>query len=262
MPTPLLKDLVVILVEPRSPGNIGMVCRAMANFGCSRLRLVNPCQHLHPEARKFAVSASELLGQAEIYSDLASALADRQCAIAATRRPGRLRGELLDLTELPAQLSGYADGSRIGLVFGREDSGLTTDEVALCSHATSISTAAYGSLNLAQAVIVFLYELSRPSTLPAATAVTPAAQLPLGALEPLFGQMQATLERIAYLNPSAPAGVMNSLRRVLQRANLDPRELELLRGMWSQIDWSARNWQGRKRSTAAEPEGKSEAKGD
>lgn len=259
MPTPLLNDLVVILVEPQSPGNIGMVCRAMANFGCSRLRLVNPCQHLHPEARKFAVSASELLGTAEIYPDLASALADRQCAVAATRRPGRLRGELLDLTELPAQLSAYAEGSRIGLVFGREDSGLTTDEVALCSHAVSITTAAYGSLNLAQAVIVFLYELSRPQPqLRPAASPTPPAQLPLGALEPLFAQMQATLERIAFLNPSAPAGVMNSLRRVLQRANLDPRELELLRGMWSQIDWSARDWQGRKRSTAAD----SAAKGD
>lgn len=259
MPTPLLNDLMVILVEPQSPGNIGMVCRAMANFGCSRLRLVNPCQHLHSEARKFAVSASELLGQAEIYPDLASALADRQCAIAATRRAGKLRGELIDLTELPPQLASYAEGSRIGLVFGREDSGLTTDEVALCSHAVSITTAAYGSLNLAQAVIVFLYELSRPQPQqqPSASPTRPN-QLPLGELEPLFAQMQATLERIAFLNPSAPAGVMNSLRRVLQRANLDPRELELLRGMWSQIDWSARDWQGRKRSTTE----KSEAKGD
>lgn len=256
MPNPLLAELVIILVEPQSPGNIGMVCRAMANFGCSQLRLVNPCQHLHSEARKFAVSAAELLGQAEVYPDLASALADRQCAVAATRRSGKLRGELLDLTELPAQLSSYGEGGRIGLVFGREDSGLTTDEVALCSHAVSISTAAYGSLNLAQAVIVFLYELSRRQALQLPTA--PAAQLPLGELEPLFGQMQAVLERIAFLNPSAPAGVMNSLRRILQRANLDPRELELLRGMWSQIDWSARDWQGRKRSTAAE----SEPKGD
>lgn len=256
MPNPLLPELVIILVEPQSPGNIGMVCRAMANFGCSRLRLVNPCQHLHPEARKFAVSASGLLGTAEIYPDLASALADRHCAIAATRRAGRLRGELIDLTELPAQLSGNAESNRIGLVFGREDSGLTTDEVALCSHAVSISTAAYGSLNLAQAVIVFLYELSRPPSLQGPAA--PPAKLPLGELEPLFAQMQAVLERIAFLNPCAPAGVMNSLRRILQRANLDPRELELLRGMWSQIDWSARDWQGRKRSTAAE----SEPKGD
>ncbi len=254
MPNPLLDDLVIILVEPQSPGNIGMVCRAMANFGCSKLRLVNPCQHLHSEARKFAVSASGLLGQAELYPDLASALADRQCAIAATRRVGKLRGELLDLTELPAQLCGYPNGSRVGLVFGREDSGLTTDEVAQCSHAVSISTAAYGSLNLAQAVIVFLYELSRQPPQQQPVALPP--QRPLGELEPLFIQMQATLERIAFLNPSAPAGVMNSLRRVLHRANLDPRELELLRGMWSQIDWSARDWQGRKRSAAAAAEPK------
>jgi tRNA/rRNA methyltransferase len=252
MPGPLSADLAIVLVEPQNPGNIGMVCRAMANFGASRLRLVNPCQHLHPEARKFAVSASELLGRAELYPNLASALADRQCAIAATRRAGKQRGELLDLTDLPAQLAAYPADIRLGLVFGREDSGLSTDEVALCTHSVSIATAAYGSLNLAQAVIVFLYELCRRRT--PATALQPVpAPLPLGELEPLFAQMQSTLERIAFLNPAAPAGVMNSLRRVLQRANLDPRELDLLRGMWSQIDWSARDWRGRKRSAAADP---------
>ncbi len=249
MTAPHSLELTIVLVEPQSPGNIGMVCRAMANFGCTSLRLVNPCQHLHPEARKFAVSAADLLGQAEIFPDLASSLADCQGAMAATRRPGRLRGELTDLTALPQRLTAYPAGSRIALVFGREDSGLTSEEVAQCTHAVSIATAAFGSLNLAQAVIVFLYELSRNPAQPESPQATGLpGELPLGRLEGLFTQMEGTLERIAFLNPAAPAGVMNSLRRIFQRAQLDERELELLRGMWSQIDWSARDWQGRKRS--------------
>lgn len=247
MTIPCPHELIVVLVEPQSPGNIGMVCRAMANFGCSRLRLVNPCRHLDPEARKFAVSAADLLDSAEIFPDLAAALADCRGAVAATRRAGRLRGELTDLTDLPQQLAAYPAGSRIALVFGREDSGLTTAEVAQCTHAACIATAAFGSLNLAQAVIVFLYELQRNSALPT-PAPSPAGELPLGRLEGLFAQMEGTLERIAFLNPAAPAGVMNRLRRMFQRAQLDDQDLELLRGMWSQLDWSARDWQGRKRS--------------
>ncbi|MEJ2700131.1 MAG: TrmH family RNA methyltransferase, partial [Desulfuromonadales bacterium] len=67
MNTLSLPYVAVVLVEPQSPGNIGMVCRAMANFGASDLRLVNPCPHLHPEARKFAVAANHLLGEARLY---------------------------------------------------------------------------------------------------------------------------------------------------------------------------------------------------
>jgi tRNA/rRNA methyltransferase len=247
MNTLSLPYVAVVLVEPQSPGNIGMVCRAMANFGASDLRLVNPCPHLHPEARKFAVAANHLLGEARLYPDLASALADLQLTVATTRRGGRLRGELLDIAAVPALAAGLPQEGRLGLVFGREDAGLTSEEVALCSYAATVATAAeVGSLNLAQAVLLFLFELSRgrnsvPLPMPAAA---PPAQ---GEMEALFGQMEEILTRIAFLNPRHPEGVMNTLRRILHRAGLDARDLALLRGMWSQIGWSIRDWRGRKR---------------
>jgi tRNA/rRNA methyltransferase len=246
MSTPSLPHVAVILVEPQSPGNIGMVCRAMANFGAADLRLVNPCPHLHPEARKFAVAANHLLGEARLYPGLAMAIADLQLTVATTRRSGRLRGELLDITALPSLAEGLPPAGRLGLVFGREDAGLTSEEVALCSHAATVATAAeVGSLNLAQAVLLFLFELarsSRPHRAP--TAVPSPGQ---GEMEALFRQMETVLTRIAFLNPSRPEGVMNTLRRLHHRAGPDTRDLALLRGMWSQIAWSIRDWRGRKR---------------
>lgn len=238
--------LSVILVEPRQPGNIGMVCRALANFGISDLRLVNPCQHLHPEARKFAVAASPLLESARVFSDLPAALGDLQLSIATTRRQGRLRGELLDSTDLPEQLCGLPVEARIGLVFGREDAGLTSEEVALCSLAATVTTSTeQGSLNLAQAVLLFLYELSRR---PAQRSATAERELPRqGELDGLYRQIDEVLERIAFSNPSRPEAVRYRVRQLFNRIAPDRDELAFLRGMWSQIASSVKNWEGRRR---------------
>lgn len=252
MHAPSLEHVAVILVEPQNPGNIGMVCRAMANFGASDLRLVNPCAHLHPEARKFAVAANHLLGQARLFTDLAAAIADLPLTVATTRRTGRLRGELLDIAEVPGLQSELPTGGRLGLVFGREDAGLTSEEVALCSRAATVATAAeVGSLNLAQAVLLFLHELARIPV----TSGEPAPLEPptAGEMEALFRQIEQLLTRVAFLNPDRPEGVMNTLRRIHHRAGLDRRELAVLRGIWSQLEWSVNDWRGRKRS-----EGKAE----
>ena len=151
-----MNKISIILVEPKQPGNIGSVCRALANFGVDDLRLVNPvCNHLAEEAAKLAVFAKPLLDNAVIYPTLAAAIADCNYTIAATRREGCCRNELQPLS---AAAESFAEKSaRIGLVFGREQSGLTTEEVIMCSHAAAIETTADGSLNLAQAVVVFLY---------------------------------------------------------------------------------------------------------
>jgi tRNA/rRNA methyltransferase len=241
-----MQDIAVVLVEPQSPGNIGMVCRAMINFGVSDLRLVNPCAHLHAEARKMAVGGAPLLGSARLYADLETALGDLTISVAATRRAGRLRGELQTVSAVPSLCGALPEGGKAGLVFGREDAGLTSTEVALCSHGAVIPTNPdCGSLNLAQAVLVFLYEFSRSAHQPSAP---PVGELPRqGEMEELFSQMEDILERIAFLNPARPEGAMHTLRRIHQRAGLDRRELQLLRGLWSQLAWSIRDWRGRKR---------------
>ncbi|BCA78348.1 RNA methyltransferase [Desulfuromonas sp. AOP6] len=244
-----LAHISVILVEPQSPGNIGMVCRAMANFGCKDLRLVNPCLHLHPEARKFAVAANHLLGEARLFPSLTAAIDDLTLSVATTRRPGRLRGDLLDISKVPTLQQKLPPEGRLGLIFGREDSGLTSDEVALCSHAASVETSLeLGSLNLAQAVILFLYELSRTPKTSSSTIMAPTPRQ--GEMEELFGQVESILTRIAFLNPARPEAVMNRIRQLMHRAAPSQDDLSLLRGLCSQLSWSLRDWKGRKRGSS------------
>lgn len=248
--------LAIILVAPQQPGNIGATVRAMANFGVSDLRLVTPsCQHLHPEARKFAVNAYPLLGTARVYGSLTEALADRHLSIATTRRSGRLRGELLASTAVPGLFTSLPLEAKAALVFGREDSGLSSDEVALCTHAATVATTdELGSLNLAQAVLLFLYEVFRPQTQP--PPALPESDLPLppqGEVHAMLGQMDSILERTAFLNPSSPEGVKNRLHQLFHRARPDQEEVALLRGMWTQIAWSINDWRGRKRGNPPTP---------
>ncbi|SDD76649.1 RNA methyltransferase [Desulfuromonas thiophila] len=240
--------LVLVLVEPQQPGNIGAACRAMANFGVQQLRLVNPCNHLAPEAVKFAVSASPLLGQAERFSDLPAALADLHFSVALTRRLGRLRGQPEELPRLPGKLARLPSASRIALVFGREDMGLTTAELMACSSAATIATPGdKGSLNLAQAVVVTLYELTRSGP---AVVDTPAAALALPnhqQIESLMRPVEELIDRIGYSNPSRPEVIPAALRRLLARALPDPAEINLLRGLVEQLSQSVQDWPGKRR---------------
>lgn len=241
----IFKNISIVLVEPQSPGNVGMVCRAMKNMGLSSLRLVNPCPIDHPEALKFAVSAKDLLESAVIFPDLESALADTPLSIATTRRHGKYRQEILTPAAVVTRLAADAGHNRAAIVFGREDSGLTTAEVSLCRWQATIATSAeYGSLNLAQAVLLFCYEIFSSS---AAAVALPGRELAPGeALEALYAQMERTLLRIGFLNPENPAHLMMTLRRILARAELDQREVAVMRGMMSQIDWAANEFKGKK----------------
>ena len=240
-------NISIVLVEPQNPGNVGMVCRAMKNMGLTGLRLVNPCRTDHPEALKFAVAARDLLEGAVTFPTLKEALADCPFSVATTRRHGKYRQEIFTPEEIAGKIGAAKGTGRVALVFGREDSGLTTDEVALCRWQATIPTAGdFGSLNLAQAVLVFAYELFRDEgeTIPRLERV-PARG---GELEILYEHMEQTLLRIGFLNPQNPDHIMRTLRRIFARAELDPREVSVLRGMMAQIDWAAAGFKGKKKS--------------
>jgi len=241
-------NISIVMVEPQSPGNIGMVCRAMKNMGLSRLRLVKGCDRFHPESVKFAVAARNLLEQAELFDDLASALADCPLTVGTTRRHGKYRQEILAPAEVAGLLKAQVSPDcPAAIVFGREDSGLTTDELALCRwHATIPSSAEYGSLNLSQAVLIFCYELGKAADSPGGGRKEPLSTS--GEMESLFVQMDACLQKIGFLNEQNPGHIMRSLRRMLFRADLDNREVAILRGMFTQIDWASTGFDGRKRS--------------
>ena len=238
----------IVLVEPQSPGNIGMACRAMKNMGLSSLRLVKGCDRFHPESLKFAVSARDVLESALTFPDLASAIADCSLTIGTTRRHGKYRQEILSPGQVAEQIrSASAPGCRAAIVFGREDSGLTTEELSLCRwHATIPSAESYGSLNLAQSVLIFCYELASSRACPGGGREGQPA--PSAEMESFFSQLHACLDKIGFLNGQNPGHIMRSLRRIFFRSDLDSREVSILRGMLTQIDWATSRFDGRKSS--------------
>jgi tRNA/rRNA methyltransferase len=234
----LLDRTAVILVEPQTPGNLGMVSRAMKNMGLRELRVVKGCRIDHPDAFKFAVSARDVLLGAARFESLAEALADTTFSIATTRRLGKYRQETMEPAEAVARLCSRIGAGRAALVFGREDNGLSTDELALCRWQATIPTSdEYGSLNVAQAVLIFCYELSRGIV--GGIESTTREIAATDDMEALYGQMEKTLFMIGFLDENNPAHLMRTLRRVFSRAELDGREVAVLRGMLSQMEWAA-----------------------
>jgi tRNA/rRNA methyltransferase len=237
-----VEEIAVVLVAPQGALNVGAVCRVMANFGAADLRLVTPCRDYRgPDARRMALKAQPLLRSARCFHHLDAALGDRHRVIGATARQGRYRGGCRTPRQLARQLADLAGGTRVALVLGREDSGLTREEVERCDTLVTIPTAdAYPSLNLAQAAGILLYEvyLARRG---AASPTPPAGAEPLPLadhrqLEQLYAHMQATLTRSGFLPPENPAHLMRTFRRLFGRSELDEREVQILRGVLSSID--------------------------
>lgn len=240
-PAPVnLGNICVVLVEPQGSLNIGSSARVMLNFGVGELRLVNPrTSHLNEEARRMAVNARPILDAAACYDSLATALADCHYSMATTRRFGKYRENFLHPEAAAQQLLPLTAHGRVALVFGREDSGLETNELDLCQRLLTIPTGEeLPSLNLAQAVGVCLYELCKAHK----THHRPERSRKLAtseSLEAMYAHMQQTLLAIDFLNDQNPDHILRAFRRLFGRAELDPREVKVLHGLWSRIDWLA-----------------------
>lgn len=248
----LLSNYAVVLVASQGGLNVGSVARAMANFGFSDLRLVAPeIDPLGDDARRMAVKAAPILESAQIFPDLPAALADCHLAFGTTRRFGKYREDFLHPDEIADVAGPHLGTGRVALVFGREDKGLLTEELDLCQRFITIPTTdALPSMNLAQAVSLCLYETAKKpaghgsghgrSSL--ATGVT---------LEALYAHMRQTLLDIDYLDPQNPDHILHVFRRIFGRALLNDREVRVLRGVFSRIDWVEAD---RRRRSEAESE--------
>lgn len=260
--------LHLVLVEPAGARNLGSVARLCANFGVAELRLVAPrCDPLGAEARQMAVHAQAVLESAPQFADLAAALADCGRVVAAT---GRLEGAPLPLHGPAAALDWLGAGEAqpvpaaaaaggapeagaappgplpVALVFGREDRGLSNDELLLAGRLLRLDAgSAYDSLNLSHAVAVVLHEWHQrrgktalPPVVPATGAFPdPAAR---ASLEAALTDGEALLLEVGFLLPHTARARMAKLRALLQRAQPDSAEVALLRGMVAQLRWAAR----------------------
>ena len=237
-------DLRIVLVGTSHPGNIGAAARAMKTMGLSRLFLVAPEAYPHREATALAAGADDLLEQAVVCAGLDEALADCRLVLGCTARSRRVAlAEHAPREAAAALLQATALGPA-ALVFGRERTGLTNEELQRCHAAIHIpANPDYSSLNIAAAVQVLSYELrlallaGAPAAAPVAADEQPATQ---GELEGFFGQLEQALHDIDFHKGRAPEMVMQRLRRLFLRAAPDPREVRILRGILADAQRMAR----------------------
>ncbi|MGY4516627.1 RNA methyltransferase [Lysobacter sp. HA18] len=234
----------IVLVGTQHPGNIGSAARAMKTMGLRRLLLVAP--EKAPDAESFALSAGahDVLDTAEFHDDLASALAGCTRVLGCTARSRRVALPELTPREAASTVVDGAAGGDVALVFGRERTGLTNDELHLCHQAVHIpANPDYSSLNLAAAVQVVSYEVRMALLDRAASGETAEPRDPPASheqLESFYSQLAETLDLIDFHKGRAPDSAMRKLRRIFNRASLDDRDVRILRGVLADAQRMAR----------------------
>jgi tRNA (cytidine32/uridine32-2'-O)-methyltransferase len=232
----LAGQIRIVLVGTQHPGNIGAAARAMKTMGLSRLVLVAPEKPVDDDGYRRAAGAEDLIEAAPVHAALAEAVADCRLVLGCTARSRRVQLEQLDPDAGAARLLRFAAEGPVALVFGRERTGLTNDELQLCHASVHIpSDPAFSSLNLAAAVQVLAYEVRRAllAAAPADAAAPRTDDLPATheQVEGFFSQLAETLDAIDFHKGRTPDSAMRKLRRLFLRTDLSANEVRLLRGV-------------------------------
>ena len=239
MTTPAnLINLRVVLVRTRNPLNIGAAARAMSNFGAFDLRLVTPFERAFREAVS-AVGAAPLLAEAQEFDSVDEAVGDCSLVIGTTAIGNReLQHELYSLAEAAKQIRRKLENGRVAVLFGSEKTGLTNSELSHCHWLVRIPTREeHRSMNLAQAVAVFLYELSRGRPKPNPPSRLSTAAAPMDTLSRISEALLQALDLSGYIAPRSAATAEEKLRRMLRRFDLSAADARVLLGMLRKILW-------------------------
>jgi TrmH family RNA methyltransferase len=231
-------DIRIVLVAPSHPGNIGAVARAMKNMALTSLVLVRPRQFPHPEASARASGADDVLAAARVVDSLAEALAGCGFIAATTARERDQYFRVADVREAAPRIVAAAQRSPAAVLFGAERTGLTNEELETAHMLLRIpANAAYASLNVAMAVQLVAYELYRAGGAPPVSTEPVAAPLATAQeLEQLYAHFAAVLEEIDFRDRTASGThLMSRIRRLLQRAELDHNEANILRGILTAV---------------------------
>ena len=247
---PSLEGLRVVLVETSHPGNIGAVARAMKNMGVTELVLVRPEAFPHEKAFARSSGASDLLDGATVVDTLDEAISDCVEVIGASARSRSLTWPVLNPRDCAGQVCNRLGQGKVALVFGREDNGLSNEELQRCHYHVQIpANPDFSSLNLAMAVQVVTYEI-RMHTLfsdgapEAAWASTHDPSEPgweeraatVEETERFLEHLERTLINTGFHNPERPRQLMVRMRRLFQRAHPDQMEINILRGILTSVD--------------------------
>lgn len=231
------KNIRVVLVSTSHPGNIGGVARAMKNMCLHELVLVAPeAEYPSGKAWARASGATDVLDTARVVPDLKEAIADCSLVFGASARLRAIPWPVVDAHACAEMVVPATTTENVALVFGRENSGLTNEELELCNHLVHIpANPEYSSLNIASAVQVLAYEIYTTSLQLAGTLpVKEKHEYPYATVEEMEGLYQhfeQTLETLGFYDPENPRQLMRRLRRLFNRSRIDRMELNILRGI-------------------------------
>ncbi|MCL2590486.1 MAG: RNA methyltransferase [Betaproteobacteria bacterium] len=244
---PALDRIRVVLSRPSHPGNIGAAARAMKTMGLFHLWLVSPASFPDPVAEARASGAGDVLAVVRVVGSLREALSGTVLAAALTARRRDLSLARLDPRAAAAELVQWAQGTRgeVALVFGNEASGLSNEELELCTLQVTIpANPAYASLNLGAAVQLMCYEL-RLAAMGQGDGTFPIEPLPEPAthdeIENFFTHLESSIVESGFLDPAKPRRLMSRLRRLFGRVRLEKEEIAILRGILSSFGTGVKN---------------------
>ncbi len=238
----MLERVKVVLVGTTHSGNIGSAARAMKVMGLSQMVLVDPQCQGDAQAIALAAGASEIALNAQIYPTLEAAVADCGLVVGTSARSRTLEWPMLEPRECGEKLISEANQHSVAMVFGRERTGLTNDELQLCHYHVCVpANPEYSSLNLAMAVQLLSYEVrmaylalqqsSQSSTL---QEEYPRHQ----ELERFYAHLEQVIMQTEFISAQQPGQVMNKLRRMFTRARPEAQEINILRGILTSVQKS------------------------
>ena len=247
------KDIRIVLVEPSHPGNIGGAARAMKTMGLADLAIVNPGRFPDPQAIWRAAGAVDVVDGARVFGRVDAAIADCGWVVGTSARSRRVPWPVATLEQFAGRLPREDLGGKpVAVLFGREDRGVTNEELECCNlHVVIPANPEYPSLNLAMAVQVVCYEilraLTRVATHEAGPEAPPSEDLPTGwdrspataaDLAPMYRHLSRVLSAIEFQDPNNPRLTMTRLRRMFARIRPDQTEVAILRGALTRVERS------------------------
>ena len=238
-----LDNIRIVMIHTSHPGNIGAAARAMKVMGLSDLCLVNPKTFPDDQANAMSANATDILENANVVSTLAEAIADCQLVVGSSARHERtLSWDIQDSRECGETIVQQATKSKVALLFGRESSGLTNDELAVCQHLVHIPTNPdYSSLNVASAVQLLAYECRIASIKDNSTSSKKTEKeqedewVTSEEIDGFFQHLKQVMEEVDFLDPENPRHLMTRLRRLYSRSSMTRSELNIQRGFLSAI---------------------------
>ncbi len=231
-----LENIAVVLVNPMYSENIGSTARACANFGISNLILVNPESIDEEKMKAMATKAGiTILEKMKIFPDLPSALKDFNYVIGTTARLGRKRMVYYTPKELAPYICELSVNNKIALLFGNERFGLSNEELSYCDKVITIPTTQNASLNIAQAIVIILYEIFQEASIPKFPKPVLATQQELNIM---YSIIEATLKAIDYIPHENKILWFTNIKRFLSKLELTSKEVKIVQGFCRQLLWA------------------------